>query len=223
MHALTHVHCPHCWSLSCHGQRHGDRQYLRWPYPEPAALSFIRKELKRRRKRNISLFFYWLLSQFLSYVLKACLDRYTLVEPSLALRSLFFLIRTITRVLWLQIEQIFFLCQKRPPISQGCSTLDLFNALWSHFFILSKILVSAGKIRWWLVSLMLSLCNIDLNIICCKGWLLHSFDRQQVCEYCAAIHSLLLHYEVWWCHPEVCSARYNFRIKTRFMAKLGCR
>ena len=58
-----HTHCPHSCSSSCHGQHHGDRQYLRWPYPEWAALGFIRNDPKRRRKRNISLLPHWSLSQ----------------------------------------------------------------------------------------------------------------------------------------------------------------
>lgn len=55
---LTQTFCPHCWSTGCHGQRHSDRQYLRWPYPEQAAVSFIKKtKTKRRRTRNIRLLF----------------------------------------------------------------------------------------------------------------------------------------------------------------------
>ena len=82
---LVHTRCPHWWPSSCHGQRHGDRQYLRWPYPERAAFGFIRRELRRRRKRNISLLCTDRYLSFFVISLKPVWPVTKLVGPSLAL------------------------------------------------------------------------------------------------------------------------------------------
>lgn len=51
LHPFIHRHLysqtytvPHGWLLSCYGQRHSNRRYLRWPYPEGVGLSFFLKK-----------------------------------------------------------------------------------------------------------------------------------------------------------------------------------
>lgn len=59
-----------------------------------------KKKNKEEKEEKYQPVIYWSLSQFLSYLLKACLARYKLVETSHALLSFFFLMKTITSFLW---------------------------------------------------------------------------------------------------------------------------
>ncbi len=55
-----------------------------------------KKRPEEEEKEKYQPVIYWWLSQFLSYLLKACLARYKLLEP-----PFFFLIKTITMFFWL--------------------------------------------------------------------------------------------------------------------------
>lgn len=65
-----------------------------------SSFQLYKKRTKAEEKEKYQPVICWLLSLFLSYLLKACLAKHKLSETSLALFTYLFLINTITRVFW---------------------------------------------------------------------------------------------------------------------------
>lgn len=160
-----HKHCPHSCSSSCHGQRHGDRQYLRWPYPEWAALGFIRKDPKRRS---------------VSSLITISVRPEENSSAPLCL-SLFF-IKTTTKVLFSFSKETFKI-----------RALKIRGQPWSSLFTDHCALKATTLSMIMLFMLFAVWQAASMSALLPWNW-----------------STLLLHYVVFWHHPEVNLARYNF-------------